>query len=110
MAAISAPATLFCGSIGLTCEKAMSLLHLGLVKVSLARATMPEAYEDMVKNCSSMNDIREVAGEPRKGKTAKKGATAKRTGGRTSAAAASAAPDAGAADEAEAEADEEAGE
>jgi len=73
----------------MTGEKAMSLLHLGIVNVSLARARMSEEFEAMVKNCSSMNDIREVAGMARKDRKAKAvtgGSSAKRTGTETSSA------------------------
>ena len=94
----------------MTCEKAMALLHLGIVNVSLGRAAMAEEFEKMAKNCGSMNDVREVGGVARKGKTAKKGATAKRTGGGPTGAASSAGPGATAADEDEDEAGEEAGE
>ena len=94
----------------MTCEKAMALLHLGIVNVSLGRAAMAEDFEKMAKNCGSMNDVREVGGMARKGKTAKKGATAKRMGGGPTGAASSAGPGATAADEDEDEAGEEAGE
>jgi len=96
-------------SYAMTCEKAMALLHLGIINVSLARALMAEVFEQMAKNCGSMNDVREVGGMARKGKMAKKGATAKRTGGGPTGAASSAGPDA-AADEDEDESGEEAGE
>jgi len=94
----------------MTCEKAMALLHLGIVNVSLARALMAEAFEQMAKNCGSLNDVRVVGGVARKGKTAKKGVTAKRTGGPTGAASSAADGDATAAGEDEDEVGEEAGE
>lgn len=66
-------------SYTLTCERAMSLLQLGIQHLALARGRMSDASEKLIGSCSSMSDIREAAGlaGKRKAKEDAKGRAAK---------------------------------